>query len=182
MPYEITVPERVTFIEMEIIKNVYDVEYFIPLFKDITKKTFVYGRNRVNLHYLNCSCKIFRQKAGRYKRRDYRRICKHIYFFISIHLNEKLDEFSRLILETQFWYGTFDLKKMEINQEEIFFGINMDSQKIFFLQKTQNWSRLIYDLEKSCWQDEKQHLHLEAIKERVLRIYELESVIKLNTT
>ena len=64
--------------------------YLVPIFKGIPKTTFNYNRNKVNLHFLNCSCKEYRENIKLYPLRDIRRICKHIFFILTKNINPGL--------------------------------------------------------------------------------------------
>ena len=134
--------------KIEIISEVYQ----LPKLEGVTKKTIITGRNRVNLYYLNCSCKTYRQNAKMYPRRDIRRICKHIYAKLFAEAESSLDSLTRMLLHNQFWFGQSAVKKVKFHNEIIYIGIHKLLKFVSVIQSFEDkCNKHIYDLPKDEW-------------------------------
>ncbi|HVO75148.1 MAG TPA: hypothetical protein VMT35_14055 [Ignavibacteriaceae bacterium] len=127
--------------------------YFIPIVKGLTKKTFAYRNCRVNLFYLTCSCKVYREKVKIFKRRDLRRICKHIYYVINTYASDYYGDLTKILLETHFWFGQQNLVKVVTSTGEIFFGLKESSADVNVIVKGDCWQRFSYNLKEKKWDD-----------------------------
>ena len=139
--------------KIEIIDDVYQ----IPKLEGTTKKAIVTGRNKVNLHYLNCSCAQYRQSAGKYPRRDIRRVCKHLYAKLFSEVESNLDSLTKMLLHNQFWFGQYSVKKIKFYDEMILVGLHKKHQIVSVFKTTNDtYSKFIFDLLIDGWaNDEK---------------------------
>jgi hypothetical protein len=130
-----------------------DYSYIIPVVKGISKKTSVCRNCRINLFYLTCSCKVYRERVKKYKRRDLRRICKHIYYTISSETAEYYNELTKILIETHFWFALQKITRLTAGDEEIYIGFTENSHNVNIIAKEENWKRYIYDVKDSKWDE-----------------------------
>jgi hypothetical protein len=133
--------------KIEIISDVYQ----IPYISGITKKTIKTGRNQVNLYYLNCSCKEFRQNVKMYPRRDIRRVCKHLYEKLFSEADHLLDELSKMLLHNQFWFGQSNVKKVLFYKQVVYIGFHKVGNIVSFFVDQEGWKKYLYDSELNTW-------------------------------
>ena len=113
--------------------------YLIPILKGVPKNYSYYNRNKVNAHYLNCTCKEYRDNIKLYPLRDIRRICKHIYFIITKDYSSKLDPLSSILLAHRFWDKIGNVYEINFNEEKLYIGINSDLKIFRVYRKTTEW-------------------------------------------
>jgi hypothetical protein len=134
--------------KIEIISDVYQ----LPKLEGMTKKTIIAGRNRVNLYYLSCSCKEYRQSVKNYPRRDIRRICKHLYVKIFAEAESSLDSLSKMLLHNQFWFGQKSVKKIKFYDEIIYAGLHkVNNIASIFKSDDEHHKKYIFDLIVEDW-------------------------------
>lgn len=135
--------------KIEIISDVYQ----IPYLSGITKRTIVAGRNRVNLHYLTCSCKLYRQNVKMYPRRDIRRVCKHLYEKLFSEADHFLDELSKMLLHNQFWFGQSQVKKVMFYNHIVYIGFHKVGNIVSFFVDHEGWKKYLYYSDLNIWLD-----------------------------
>jgi hypothetical protein len=135
--------------KIEIISEVYQ----IPYLSGITKRTIKTGRNRVNLYYLNCSCKPYRQNVKIYPKRDIRRVCKHLYEKLFLEADNMLDELSKMLLHNQFWFGQSNVKKVLFNKHVVYLGFHKVGNIVSIFIDQEGWKKYLYDSKVNSWLD-----------------------------
>ena len=135
--------------KIEIISDIYQ----IPHISGITKRTIITGRNRVNLYYLNCSCKLYRQNVKLYPRRDIRRICKHLYVKLFAEAENSIDSLSKMLLHNQFWFGQLHVKKALFYNHVVYIGFHKAGNISSFFLDHGGWKKYLYDSELNTWSD-----------------------------
>jgi hypothetical protein len=133
--------------KIEIISDVYQ----IPYISGITKRTITTGRNRVNLHNLSCSCKLFRQNVKMFPRRDIRRVCKHIYDKLFSEADHLLDELSKMLLHNQFWFGQSNVKKVLFYKQIVYIGFHKVGNIMSFFVDQEGWKKYLFDSDLNIW-------------------------------
>jgi hypothetical protein len=136
---------------IEIISDVYQ----IPKLEDVTKKSIIAGRNKVNLYFLNCSCKVYRQNAKLYPKRDIRRVCKHLYTKLFSDAENSLDAMTKLLLHNQFWFGQIVIKKVRLHNEIIYIGLHKMLKLVSVFEMIRGvYKKHIYNLTNGLWDNE----------------------------
>ncbi len=130
--------------------------YIIPKNTSFPKNTFHFRNYKINLFYLHCSCKSYRENVKKYPKRDLRRICKHIYFKIFADYSEALDTLSKLLLDTKYWFGITYITKVDLNDDEIYLGLNFTKEKVAaIINVDECWKQYIYNLRDLNWVGDK---------------------------
>lgn len=127
--------------------------FLIPIFKGIPKTSCYYNRNKVNPHYLNCSCKEYKSKIKLYPLRDIRRLCKHIFFILTKDYIQNLDELTKLLLEHQFWEKISDVYEVEYQKEKIYLSFNQELNFIHVYRKISQWKSYTYYPQNESWKE-----------------------------
>lgn len=127
------------------------VEYHIPSIFNLSKKSKRTGNCQVNLYFLSCSCKAYKEKVKLYGKREIRRICKHLYFTLTSDLKDELDTLTKLMLETQFWFGIQNLFKIKGKEREIYIGVVEEKKVILVYIQNPDWVRYIYNCNENSW-------------------------------
>lgn len=125
--------------------------YLVPLLNGVPKLLISYNRNKVNAHYLNCTCKEYRDNTKLFPIRDLRRICKHIFFVVTKDYSNKLDEITSLLLAHRFWDKISDVYELEYQNETIFIGFEKKFNLIRVYRKNTNWKFYTYQPDKKNW-------------------------------
>lgn len=133
--------------EIVITKN----NYLVPILKGVPKSYSYYNRNKVNAHYLNCTCKEYRDNIKLYPLRDIRRICKHIFFIITKEYNSKIDELTSLLLAHRFWDKITEVYEIIYNSERVYISLEKDLKFIRVYRKNSEWKFYTYLTDKSFW-------------------------------
>ena len=131
--------------------------YLIPILKGVPKNYSYYNRNKVNAHYLNCTCKEYRDNIKLYPLRDIRRICKHIFFIITKDFNSKLDPLSSMLLEHRFWDKISDVYEIYFYGEKLYIGINIDQKYFRVYRKNSEWKFYTFMPSKKKWESDLPH-------------------------
>jgi hypothetical protein len=141
----------------EIDYKIEDFEYILPYLPVHTKRVILLFKCKVNLYYVTCSCKTYRENIKFYPRRDYRRLCSHIVNNLLKEENFQLDSFTKLLLENYLWTGKEHLKKLKFNSDlysdEIILGTNDNKLSIYL--KEHNWVRYSLQYNGSYWLNNK---------------------------
>jgi hypothetical protein len=119
--------------------------YFIPYNKRVPKNSITIAGSKVNMHFLTCTCKQYKENVKKYAKRDIRRICKHIYYGIVNDYSNEFDDLTKLLLETQFWYGNMFIYNVDYKGEKIYLGINENKKAVSLFLKNERWTRYIYN-------------------------------------
>ncbi len=127
--------------------------YQIPFLEGLTKKTIIAGRNRVNLYYLNCSCKIYRLNVKKYPRRDLRRICNHLYTKLFSEAENNLDELSKLMLHNQFWFSQTDVRRIKFYKDILYTGFHKDHNIISLFRDQDGWEKFVFEITNNNWRN-----------------------------
>lgn len=106
--------------------------YTIKMFESFPKKTVMLWGKSLNPYYFNCSCKDYRALAKKYPRRDLRRMCKHLFTYLSKYQFENIDTLTKIIIEHKFWYKINNVIELEINKHSFYLGYTIDFE-IFFV-------------------------------------------------
>lgn len=125
--------------------------YLVPILKGVPKSYSYYNRNKVNAHYLNCTCKEYRDNIKLYPIRDIRRICKHIFFIITKDHNSKIDELTSLLLAHRFWDKITEVYEITLNSEKIYVSFEKDLKFIRVYRKNSEWKFYTYLTDKNSW-------------------------------
>lgn len=125
--------------------------YLVPILKGVTKSYFYYNRNKVNAHYLNCTCKEYRENIKLYPLRDIRRICKHIYFIITKDYQSRIDELTSLLLAHRFWDKIQEVYQVKYQTEFIYISFEKDLKFIRIYRKFSEWKYYTYVIENRSW-------------------------------
>lgn len=128
--------------------------YLIPILKGVPKNYSYYNRNKVNAHYLNCTCKEYRDNVKLYPLRDIRRICKHIFFIITKDYNSKLDPLSLMLLEHRFWDKIADVYEIYLYGEKLYIGINSEQKFFRVYRKNSEWKYYSFVPAKKKWESD----------------------------
>lgn len=111
--------------------------FVVKTFESIPKKTVTVGGRSLNPHYFTCSCKDYRESAKKYPLRDLRRMCKHLFTYISKYHFQDMDLITRTLLEHKFWYKINNAFEIEINKNIIYISYTNDFE-IFFVYLPSN--------------------------------------------
>ena len=164
--------------KIEIISDVYQ----LPKWKEVTKKTFIVGRNRVNLYYLNCSCKEYRQNVKLYPRRDIRRICKHLYAKLFAEAEISIDSLSKMLLHNQFWFGQKSVKKIKFYDEIIYVGLHKVNNIVsIYKSDVEHYKKYVFDIIIEDWANDDKPFDDSIINDECIKlIKELSNTNKKN--
>jgi hypothetical protein len=130
-----------------------DDTYYIPTIKGLTKTSQSVGKFTVNPYYFTCTCKSFRQNVKLYKKRDFRRVCKHIFSVINSMYNDRLDDLTRIIIEHQFWYRINRVIEIKVGQEILFVSFKAEKDFAFVYKKNSHWKFYKYYFAKKSWEN-----------------------------
>jgi hypothetical protein len=125
--------------------------FLIPILKGVPKNYSYYKRNKVNAHYLNCTCKEYRDNIKLYPLRDIRRICKHIFFIITKDYNSKLDPLSSMLLAHRFWDKIVDVYEIYFFGEKLYVSSNSDQKFFRVYRKNSEWKFYTFIPDKKMW-------------------------------
>ncbi len=100
--------------------------YILKIHNTIPKKTAIIAGKSINPHYYTCSCKDYRMNADKYPKRDFRRICKHLFIYLSKYYFEEINLLTRTILEHKFWYRIFNVIEVGIEKNIFYMGYTAD--------------------------------------------------------
>lgn len=100
--------------------------FIIKLTNSIPKKTVTLAGKSLNPHYITCSCKDYRMSVEIYPKRDLRRVCKHLFLYISKYYFEDIDPLTRTLLEHRFWYKINNVIEVEIDKNIFHIGYTQD--------------------------------------------------------
>jgi hypothetical protein len=127
--------------------------YLVPILKGVPKSFSYYNRNKVNPHYLNCTCKEYRDSIKLYPIRDIRRICKHIFFIITKDFNSKIDALTTLLLAHRFWDKVNDVFEIKYQNQNIFVSVEKDLKFFRIYRKNSDWKFYTFFPSKNSWLD-----------------------------
>jgi hypothetical protein len=125
--------------------------YLLPRKDDILNETRQISKYKYNAHHLTCSCKEYRERTRFYPQRDIRRLCKHLYGSLLTEHISKLDQLTKLLVETNFWLGRQLLFKARESKEDFYFTIKIPIEKIYIFLKNSHWLRYEYSLSEDFW-------------------------------
>jgi hypothetical protein len=125
--------------------------YLLPWKDDILNETKQISKYKYNAHHLTCSCKDYRERTKLYPKRDLRRLCKHLYGSLLTEHISKLDQLTKLLIETNFWLGRQLFFKVRESKEEFYFTITIPTEKIYVFLKNGQWLRYEYSLSEDFW-------------------------------
>lgn len=125
------------------------VVYTMPVMPEKFKRTLPFSNCKVNLYYMTCTCKEYRQKAGKYPRKDIRRICKHLFNALLSNYSELLDELTVMLLENKFWFNIEEIFKTD-NQTYIGIG----KEWIVITTYETGLKRYAYNFIEKYWSEE----------------------------
>jgi hypothetical protein len=128
--------------------------YLIPILKGVPKSYSYYNRNKVNAHYLNCTCKEYRDNIKLYPLRDIRRICKHIFFIITNVYSEKLDELSAMLLAHRFWDKITEVYEILYLNKKLYLSFDKEQKFIRVYLKNSEWKYYTFIPGKDIWQND----------------------------
>jgi len=132
----------------------YKTNYLIPTLKGVPKSYSYYNRNKVNAHYLNCTCKDYRDSIKLFPLRDIRRICKHIYFIISKDYYSKLDPLSSMLLAHRFWDKISNVYEILFSDEKLYISFNDDFMFFRVYRKNPEWKFYTFMPDKKRWEND----------------------------
>ncbi len=115
-----------SILNQELRPNIVRKNFALNKFSLIPKKSIAFAGKLINPHYYTCSCKDYRSYAEKYPKRDLRRICKHLFIYLSKNHFEDIDLVSRILLEHKFWYKIINVFELEINNVKILIGYTKD--------------------------------------------------------
>lgn len=139
--------ERSSDDEVCIIQN----HYLIPVIKGLSKSSHLVGKFSVIPHSLSCTCKNYRINSKLYKKRDLRRVCKHVFTIRNSMYNERLDELTRILLEHRFWYSVDNVLEIKIGKVNLFIGLRKEKDFFLIYKKNSNWKFYKYLLSTRSW-------------------------------
>lgn len=125
--------------------------YLIPKLKNIVNESVQNPKYKLNAFHLTCSCKIYRERAKLYPKRDLRRLCKHLFSEILTNYSNELDPLTKLLVETYFWFGRQLLYKINFSKSEVFFCYKKPIERIYIFAHNNNWQRYIYNYIEDYW-------------------------------
>jgi hypothetical protein len=128
--------------------------YLIPISRGVPKNYSYYKRNKVNAHYLNCTCKEYRDNIKLYPLRDIRRICKHIFFIITKDYNSKLDPLSSMLLAHRFWDKIVDVYEIYFFGEKLYISFDKDFKFMRVYRKNSEWKFYTFIPGKKKWEND----------------------------
>lgn len=127
--------------------------YILPINHEILNETKQTSKCKYNAHYLSCSCKEFIERTKLYPKRDLRRLCKHLYFSLLTDHATHLDHLTRLLIETNFWFGRQILFKSKVGKHDFYFSMSIPIDKIYVFLKNDKWQKYEYSLSEDFWVD-----------------------------
>lgn len=125
--------------------------YLVPIPKRVPKSYSYYNRHKVNAHYLNCTCKEYKDSIKLYPLRDLRRICRHIYFIITKEYQNRIDDLTLLLLSHRFWDKIHEVFQLEFRNENIFVGFDKDINFIRVYRKFSQWKFYTFLKDEKIW-------------------------------
>lgn len=128
--------------------------YLIPVLKGVPKSYIYYNRNKVNAHYLNCTCKEYRDSIKLYPLRDIRRICKHIYFIITKEYNDKIDGLTTILLAHRFWDKISNVYEVFFQNEKLYISFNDNLKFLRVYKKNSEWKFYTFFADKKKWEND----------------------------
>lgn len=128
--------------------------YLVPTLKGVPKSYSYYNRNKVNAHYLNCTCKEYRDNIKVYPLRDIRRICKHIFFIITKDYNDQLDALTAMLLAHRFWDKISNVYEILFMDEKFYISFNDDLKFVRVYRKSSDWKFYTFIPGKKKWEND----------------------------
>jgi hypothetical protein len=122
--------------------------------KGVPKSYIYYNRNKVNAHYLNCTCKEYRDSIKLYPLRDIRRICKHIYFIITKEYNDKIDGLTTILLAHRFWDKISNVYEVFFQNEKLYISFNDNLKFLRVYKKNSEWKFYTFFADKKKWEND----------------------------
>lgn len=122
---DLTGKERET-LNIKIALTILKKNFTLKLYDVIQKKSAILAGKSLSPHYYTCSCKDYRMSAEIYPKRDLRRICKHIFTYISKYHFDDIDLITRTFLEHKFWYKISNVIEVELDKKIFFIGYTKD--------------------------------------------------------
>ena len=98
----------------------------LPLFPSFMQgKTYRYADYKMDLFNLTCSCEYQELKREKYKGRDVRLLCKHLYYkILRTSAALELDSLSLEIMKTAVLFGEKTLYRYTYKEQDIILGFN----------------------------------------------------------
>lgn len=98
----------------------------LPKFPSFVKgKLYRYSDYKMDLYNLTCSCEYQKLKREKYKDRDVRLLCKHLYYkILKTSSVQVLDSLSLEIMKTVVFFGEEQLYKYSYKDQDIILGFN----------------------------------------------------------
>jgi hypothetical protein len=139
--------------------KIIDVSYNVPVIKGLTKRTYLMGNYRVNLHYLQCTCPVYKNALKIYPKRDIRRICKHLYYKIITELESEIDTLSKMLLDNKFWLNEREVFKIKLDEHLLYLGFDHTFDTINIYRFTGRWKQYRFSFFKRAWINEIKPFH-----------------------
>lgn len=128
--------------------------YIIPtdLNKSSNKTIKVLGKS-VNTYYYTCNCSEYRINAKNYSRRDFRRICKHIFIAITVQESNVPDLMTKTFIEHKFWFKIINIIELEMGGKIFYAGYTkeFDTFIVYLPEKIPKY--FTYNITLMCWMD-----------------------------
>jgi hypothetical protein len=152
-----------------------DNSFKIEINKHLSKAKIRISNHAVNVYYLHCTCKAYRESIKKFPKRDIRRICKHLFLAISSNYIDKYDDLTRLMIESKFWYSHRDILKLRLNQEIIYLAFSYEKEIVNLFIRRSDWQIFPFEVDKKEWQKNISGLlsesEIKSIKNFILRYY-----------
>ncbi|QQS35320.1 MAG: hypothetical protein IPM56_13845 [Ignavibacteriales bacterium] len=152
-----------------------DTSYKIELNKTFPKYKTRISNHAVDVYYLYCTCKTYRESIKKYPKRDIRRICKHLFLAISSKFIDRYDELTKLLIESKFWYSHNEIFKLSLNNEIIYIAFSFEKELANLFLKRNEWQLFPFDINTKDWKKDVSsslaETEIKLIKNFILRFY-----------
>lgn len=154
-------------------------EYLIPSLPVWTNRIYLSKEFKINLFKLECTCDDYKKRSKFFKKRDVRKVCRHIYWkLISTQVKEELDDLTKLMLEAVHKYGVKYIYKVPFVSTDIYFGFSDDEKwlNVYAKDNYDRWRKWGYNVLEHRWSYNSKPINHEEIKYEIqkFRMYRMQ--------
>ena len=106
-----------------------------------------------NPYTVICTCGEYKEQSKEYESRDYRRVCKHLYYLYRYRLKDEVPALTMMLMEQYHRYGAEELIKAEYGEAIFYYGFDRTGEWINIYCNESMWIRFSYNIKQKRWSD-----------------------------
>lgn len=130
------------------------------------------GEYYLNAYKLECNCPEYSHKSHKFKYRDIRKLCLHLYHTLQEEkYQEQLDDLTKLLIDAIFKYRVKKFYKTSVDDKDLIIGIKRLEDWVNIYINEGTWKNYNYHPAEKVWEynfkpdnDEKVQFWIEAIR------------------